>query len=84
MRPDELIGRSLLELTHPDEQPADRAFPQLDGADQGWRMREKRYLTKQGATVWARIRVAVFDPLGGGAPAIARGGGGHHAAARGG
>src|SRR6202034_3459643 len=45
-------------------------FPQLDGVDPGWRTREKRYLTKLGATVWARIRVAVFDPLGGGGPQL--------------
>ena len=63
--PDELIGRSLVDVTHPDERPAQRAFPRLEGAGPGWRQREKRYLTKQGAVVWARIRVAVFDPLGG-------------------
>jgi PAS domain S-box-containing protein len=68
--PDELIGRSLIELTHPDELAAERAFGQLDGADRSWRVREKRYLTKQGATVWARVRLAVFDPLGGGRPQL--------------
>src|ERR1700739_863727 len=68
--PGELIGRRLVELSHPDEQPEHRAFPQLDDADRGWRTREKRYLTKQGSIVWARIRVAVFDPRGGGGPQL--------------
>jgi PAS domain S-box-containing protein len=68
--PGELIGRSLLELTHPDDRVAERAFPQLVGVDKGWRQREKRYLTKQGGIVWARIRVAVFDPQGGGRPQL--------------
>jgi PAS domain S-box-containing protein len=68
--PDELIGRNLYELTHPDERRMDRAFPDLAAADSSWRMREKRYVTKQGAVVWARIRVAVFDPLGGGGPQL--------------
>jgi PAS domain S-box-containing protein len=68
--PGELIGRRLGELSHPDERSEDRAFPELDGADPGWRMREKRYLTKRGTAVWARIRVAVFDPRGGGGPQL--------------
>ena len=68
--PGELIGRRLVELSHPDERSEHRAFPQLDGADRGWRTREKRYLTKQGSIVWARIRVAVFDPRGGGGPQL--------------
>ena len=68
--PDELIGRSLLELTHPDETSTDRAVPNLDDGDRSWHMREKRYLTKLGTVVWARIRVAVFDPRGGGGPQL--------------
>ncbi|MGA3398995.1 MAG: PAS domain S-box protein [Acetobacteraceae bacterium] len=66
--PDELIGRSLLELTHPEDRRGDRAVADLAGGDTSWSLREKRYLTKQGATVWAHIRVAVFDPLGDGGP----------------
>ena len=68
--PDELIGRSLVAITHPDETPAHRIFPSLDGVGPGWRTREKRYLAKDGAVVWARIRVSVFDPLGGGGPQL--------------
>jgi len=68
--PDELTGRSLVAITHPDETPVQRIFPSLDAAGPGWRMREKRYLTKQGAVVWARIRVSVFDPHGGGGPQL--------------
>jgi len=68
--PDELVGRSLVAITHPDERLAQRAFPSLNGVDTGWRTREKRYLTKEGAVVWARIRVSVFDPLAGGGPQL--------------
>jgi len=67
---DELIGRCISEFSHPDELPVDRAFAQLDGTDREWRLREKRYLTKQGATVWAHVRVAVFDSRGGGGPQV--------------
>ncbi len=66
----ELIGRSLIELTHPDERAASLARQKFVVADKAWREREKRYLTKQGTTVWARVRVAVFDPLGGGRPQL--------------
>jgi PAS domain S-box-containing protein len=68
--PDELIGRSLLELTHPDERRMERAVGNLDDGDTNWHQHEKRYLTKQGGVVWARIRVAVFDPRGGGGPQL--------------
>lgn len=67
-QPDELIGRDLIELTHPDERRLDREVPLPDDGDPSWRLRDKRYLTKQGGVVWARIRVAMFDPLGGGGP----------------
>jgi PAS domain S-box-containing protein len=67
---DELIGRSLIAITHPDEAVEQRIFPTLEGVGPGWRTREKRYLTKEGAVVWARIRVSVFDPLGGGGPQL--------------
>jgi PAS domain S-box-containing protein len=69
-RPDELAGRSLHELTHPDDRRIDRTVPNAANGDRSWRVREKRYLTKPGGTVWARIRVAVFDPLGGSGPQV--------------
>ena len=69
-QPEELIGRSLLDITHPEEAVAQRAFPELDGVGPGWRMREKRYLTRQGGVVWARIRVSVFDARAGGGPQL--------------
>lgn len=68
--PTELIGSSLMDVTHPDEKVQQRAFAQLENVGPGWRVREKRYLTKQGAVVWARIRVSVFDPHGGGGPQL--------------
>jgi PAS domain S-box-containing protein len=69
-RPDELIGRSLVELTHPDERPPVRLLPQTEDTDRSWRERETRYVTKHGTVVWARIRVAVFDRLGGSGPQL--------------
>jgi len=68
--PDELIGRSIVSITHPDEPVEQRIFPTLEGVGPGWRTREKRYLTKDGVVVWARIRVSVFDPLGGSGPQL--------------
>jgi PAS domain S-box-containing protein len=68
--PEELIGHNLFEFTHPDEQAMIRSLQQRVGADKAWRVVEERYLTKQGATVWARVRVAAFDPLGTGRPQL--------------
>ncbi len=58
---DELIGRSLRELTHPDERNNFRAPPDFKDGAPSWRLLEKRYVTKQGAIVWARIHVARFE-----------------------
>ena len=69
-RPDELIGRSLVAITHPDETREQRVFPALEDVGPGWRSREKRYLAKDGIVVWARVRVSVFDPAGGGGPQL--------------
>jgi len=69
-QPDQLIGRSLLDLTHPEEAAEQRTFPELDGVGPGWRTREKRYVTKAGGVAWARIRVSAFDPFGGGGPQL--------------
>jgi len=68
--PGELIGRSLFEFTHPGDQATLGAREQSSGVDKTWRVVEKRYLTKQGATIWARVRVAAFDPLGSGRPQL--------------
>ncbi len=63
---EELIGRSLRELTHVDERGGEPSIRQHEGADRSWRQRETRYLTKQGGVVWARVRVVAIDPTGAG------------------
>jgi len=55
--PDELVGRSVVELTHPDDR-----FDQVEthAAVRGGRVdqyaMEKRYLCKDGSHVWARLK----------------------------
>jgi PAS domain S-box-containing protein len=57
-RSDELIGRSFLDITHPNDRK--RAFDLLLGADAMMRPRvtyEKRYLRKDGSAAWVRATV---------------------------
>jgi PAS domain S-box-containing protein len=58
----EMVGRSLTDLTHPDDRQRHPPAGHFIAADPAWRVREKRYLTKQGIVVWASIRVVVFNP----------------------
>jgi PAS domain S-box-containing protein len=64
-RAQELIGRSSGELAHPEDKPEDRSFPMLGAVGPGWVTRDKRLLTRQGGAVYARLRVAMFQPLDG-------------------
>jgi PAS domain S-box-containing protein len=59
--PDELIGHSLHDLTDPRDRDVDHPAASLARSTRGWIEREKRYVTRQGSVVWARIRVGVFD-----------------------
>jgi PAS domain S-box-containing protein len=53
---DELIGRSFAEITHPDDLPAEQVLLErlLRGEIASYRY-EKRYLRKDGTSVWGRI-----------------------------
>ncbi|MBM3483822.1 MAG: PAS domain S-box protein [Alphaproteobacteria bacterium] len=68
-KPDELTGRSFLDLTHSDDrkQQVELASQQELGAIGGFEL-EKRYLRKDGGIVWGRISVSMVrdekgDPL---------------------
>jgi diguanylate cyclase (GGDEF)-like protein/PAS domain S-box-containing protein len=58
---DELLGRTLLEVTHPDDLPMTLlANDRLrEGLAESYEL-EKRYLTKSGEVVWARTRTTVL------------------------
>jgi PAS domain S-box-containing protein len=52
---DELLNRSFQEVTHPDDQQASQEFQQELLTTSQSRVYEKRYLRKDGSTVWVRI-----------------------------
>ena len=56
---EELIGRSFLEITHPQDIPPNDAFSQDVRAGRGFQT-QKRYLHKDGHVVWVNLRVASF------------------------
>jgi PAS domain S-box-containing protein len=59
---DELLGHSFREFTHPDDLPAgDQALAELVAGKRSEYEREKRYIRKDGTTIWARLRIAVTD-----------------------
>jgi PAS domain S-box-containing protein len=57
---DELLARTFLDITHPDDLEADLAIRQtlLDG-DVSFFTREKRYVRKDGGTVWVNLAVSL-------------------------
>ena len=58
---DELVGREYAALTHPGDRPEDEAyFAQLRAGEIDSFRREKRYLGKDGGTVWADAAVAAI------------------------
>ncbi len=63
---EELIGRSFVDITHPDEQASDTALmEQVLNQDNSIPNREKRYIRKDGSVLWAqRSGVVVRDALG--------------------
>ena len=63
---DELIGRSFIDITHPDEQASDAALiEQVLNHDDAIPNREKRYIRKDGSVLWAqRSGVVVRDASG--------------------
>jgi PAS domain S-box-containing protein len=52
---EELLDRSFQEITHPDDQQASRDFQQELLTTSQSRVYEKRYLRKDGSTLWVRI-----------------------------
>jgi len=58
---DELVGRSALLVTHPDDRPADREALQRI-ADGSWstQTREKRFTRKDGREVWVRMNLSLL------------------------
>lgn len=68
--PGTLIGRSLSDLTHPDERDPHFGSTLIAMLDHGWTTVEKRYVNRQGGVVWARVRVAAFEPSTGSDPQL--------------
>lgn len=58
---DDLCGRTVAELTHPDDRAAsDARFAALVAGERDTFSTEKRYLRPDGTTVWTRITVAAI------------------------
>ena len=59
--PEELIGKQVLELTHGDDRDASRAL--MDDLREGRRdhaLMKKRYLHRDGHTIWASVSIAAL------------------------
>jgi PAS domain S-box-containing protein len=67
--PEELIGKTYLEVTHPDDRAA--SHPLLEALDCGriaYAQREKRYLRKDGSSLWVDVSVSAVRDAATGAP----------------
>jgi diguanylate cyclase (GGDEF)-like protein/PAS domain S-box-containing protein len=64
--PDDLVGRTVHELTHPDDRPGgqDRLTRLFAGECSNYQL-EKRYLHADGHSVWVSVSVAVMHDQGG-------------------
>jgi PAS domain S-box-containing protein len=62
----ELVGKTLFEVTHPDDLAEDLArFNALTRGEMSSYTMEKRYIRKDGSPVWAHLTVSLqFDPAG--------------------
>lgn len=59
---EELLGKTFLELTHPEDRQRDWNTYQQTLREPGRSYRlEKRYVRKDGSVVWVRVNVAAFD-----------------------
>lgn len=59
--PDELRGMTWVDLTHPDDLAADvEQFQRVISGEQDNYVLEKRYIRKDGQTVWAEVAVQAF------------------------
>ena len=62
---EELVGKSVADLTHPDDLATSLASnARLGGGDVRHFSLEKRYLHKSGSTVWARVDVSLLTDRG--------------------
>ena len=67
---DEVRGMSFLDLTHEDDRPATAELSaQLQRGERSWATVEKRYLRRDGRTIWVRVSVSSV-PGSGGSPAM--------------
>ncbi|SDR66467.1 PAS domain S-box protein [Opitutus sp. GAS368] len=58
---EEMLNRDFQSVTHPDDLPADRsAIAQLVARQTASYQREKRYLHKDGRTVWVQVHVSLI------------------------
>lgn len=55
--PEELIGKSILEVTHPDDRARSQELLQGTRGESPSSTYEKRYVTREGLTVWGRASV---------------------------
>jgi two-component system, sensor histidine kinase and response regulator len=64
--PEELVGKTLSDVTHPEDLAADLAnFGALTRGESSCYAMEKRFLRKDGTLVWAQLTVSLqFDPVG--------------------
>ncbi len=64
--PEEVVGRSFAEVTHPADVPADRdAIRRLFAGEIDHVQREKRYLRKDGSIAWVNLASALVRDAGG-------------------
>jgi PAS domain S-box-containing protein len=65
--PEELIGKTYVAMTHPDDRSEGEALVKaLDAGQIPYVQREKRYLRKDGSFVWVNVTVSVVrDPVSG-------------------
>lgn len=66
--PGEVIGRSLNDLTWRGEAEPAPGTATPDDAPAGWIEQERRYVSKQGSVVWARVRSGTFESPAGSDP----------------
>ena len=58
---EELVARSMLLITHPDDRPDDReAFARIEDGEWMAHTREKRFIRKDGDEIWVRMNISLL------------------------
>jgi PAS domain S-box-containing protein len=71
--PEELVGKTLAEVTHPDDLEADLArLAALTRGESSSYVMEKRFVRKDGTPVWAQLTVSLQSDAGGGRSTASR------------